>query len=214
LSVTATEAGILSPGERDLLLEAMASCCAESGYAGATIESVVERAGLDRPSFARHFESMEDCALAALNQIAAETLAAVATATSSDEETERRLFQIRAILELMEARPGFAWLAYVEARHGGTRRMRAAYESGARVLALMTERVSGGDDGVGRPPRAARAALGGAEAVVRRALCREESGELSRYLPDFVYAALVPFVGQKEALRESRAAAKLLAKEE
>jgi AcrR family transcriptional regulator len=190
----------------------MTSCCAESGYAATTIEAVAERAGLDRLSFERHFEGKEDCALAALNQIVSETLAAVATAGPGDEETERHLLQIRAILELMEARPGIARLGYIEARQGSTERMRETYESGARVLALMMERAGGG--GEGTPAQTARAALGGAEAVVRRTLCARGDGDLSRHLPDFVYAALVPFVGQREALRQSRAATRLLTKEE
>jgi AcrR family transcriptional regulator len=212
LAATTIEAGILSPSERSRLLEAMAACCAEYGYEAATVEGVLERAGLGPDSFERHFEGKEDCALAALNQIVAETLAAVATAGSSGEEAERRLLQIRAIAELMDARPGFARLGFVEARQGGTKRMRDAYESAARVLALMMERASG--NGADLPAQAARAALGGAEAVARRSLSAGGGGELSRHLPDYVYSALVPYFGQKEALRQSRAAATLLAKEE
>jgi AcrR family transcriptional regulator len=190
----------------------MAACCAEGGYATVTAAAVADRAGLSRRSFEAHFASVEDCALAALNQIVSETLAAVATAPSGADEVEDWIFQIRAILELMEARPGFARLGYIEARHGGSERMRDAYQSAAQVLALMMERAGGSS---GAPAQGGRAALGGAEAVVRRALCKKgNGGELSRYLPDFVYAALVPFVGQREALRQSRAAAKLLAKEE
>jgi AcrR family transcriptional regulator len=212
LAPTAISTGILSSSERDRLLSAMADCCAGLGYEGTGIADVLERAGLQRESFDSHFESKEDCALAALNQIVSETLAAVATSGATGTEPERRVAQIRAILELMSARPSFARLGYIEARQGGTPRMRDAYQSAAHVLALMMERLEG--TGPRPPAKAARAALGGAEAVVRRELAAGNAGALPKLLPDFVYAALVPFVGQREALRQSRLARKLLAEEE
>lgn len=190
----------------------MAECCAESGYEAVTIEAVTERAGLDRVSFDRHFESVEDCAVAALNWFVSETMTAVATADPSEDAAEQRMLQITAILGLIDARPGFARLAYVEARQGGSARLHDGYKAAAHILALMMERGNEGEAEI--PVSAGRAALGGAEAVVRRELITKDDGQLCRYLPDFVYAALVPFVGQGEALRQSRAAAKLLAKEE
>ncbi|HET7443040.1 MAG TPA: TetR/AcrR family transcriptional regulator [Solirubrobacterales bacterium] len=203
--------GVLSVGDRDRLLTAMADCCAKRGYAETTIAAVTDRAGVGRTSFDSLFDSKEDCAFAALNKIVSETLAAVSTAPAADSESEHRVLQIRAILELMSAQPSFAHLVYIEARQGGTGRMRDTYQSAAHVLSLMMERLGGSGEPV--PARAARAALGGAEAVVRRELVGGKTGALPRLLPDFVYAALVPFVGQREALRQSRLAKKLLAEE-
>ncbi len=212
MGATAISTGVLSANERDRLLAAMADCCAAEGYEETTIAAVIDRAGLPRESFAAHFESKEDCALAALNKIVSETLAVVATTAGKGTEPERRVAQIRAILELMSARAGFARLGYIEARLGGTERMYDTYESAVHVLALMMEQLEGA---VPQPPvRAARAALGGAEAVVRRELAAGNPGALPALLPDFVYAALVPFVGQREALRQSTLARKLLAEEE
>ena len=107
------------------------------------------------------------------------------------------------MLELIAAQPSFAKLALVESRQTGSERMHHAYESAAGVLALMVERAgeAGGDSAT-----TARAALGGPEAVVRR--------ELAAGLPDFVYAVLVPFVGQREALRQANLAAMGAAEEE
>jgi len=205
------DTGVLSVGDRDRLLAAMAECCSRHGYGETTIVAVTERAGLGRASFDSHFESKEDCAVAALNKIVSETLAAVSTAPTADGEGERRVLQIRAILELMSAQPSFAHLVYIEARQGGTKRMRDTYQSAAHVLALMMERLGG--NGEQPPARAARAALGGAEAVMRRELALGNTGAVPVLLPDFVYAALVPFVGQREALRQSRLARQLLAEE-
>ena len=207
----ATSTGILSTPDRDRILEAMAVCCAELGYLETTIEVVIERAGVDRGSFDSHFSGKEDCALAALNGIISETLTTVSMAADGSSELERRTSQIKAVLELMQARPAFARLGFLQARQGASRRAHDGYESAARVLALMMERAQGA--GLRPPAGAARAALGGGEAVIRRELVAGRDQQLQRLLPDFVYAALVPFVGQREALRQSRVAAELVAEE-
>jgi AcrR family transcriptional regulator len=189
----------------------MADFCAERGYLETTVDAVVERAGVDRDSFDSHFSNKEDCALAALNKVISETLTAVSMADGGSEP-ERRTAQISAMVELMLAQPSFARLGFVQARQGATRRAHDSYEAAARVLSLMMERAQGSRSRA--PAGAARAALGGAEAVIRRELAAGRDQRLQRLLPDFVYTALVPFVGQEEALRQSRVAAELVAEEE
>jgi AcrR family transcriptional regulator len=201
---------LFSISDRDRILDAMAACCAETGYEGTTVQAVVERAGVEPESFESHFAGKEDCALAALNKIVSETLAQISMTSTRAEGIEQRKYEVRAILELMAAQPSFARLGFVFARQGGTARMRDSYESAARVLALMMERVGSAGD---RPSTTARAALGGAEAVVRRELTEGRSARLPQLLPDFVYAALVPFVGQGEALRQAKLAARVAAEE-
>jgi AcrR family transcriptional regulator len=211
LGVVSTGTDVLAVPDRDRILEAMADCCAEAGYAETTIAAVLERAGVEAESFDAHFAGKEDCALAALNKIVSETLARISMANPRGSDVvERRKFEVKAILELMAAQPGFSWLGYVEARQGGTARMHASYESAVRVLALMMERAGGAAE---RYEVAARAALGGAEAVVRRELAAGRAADLPELLPDFVYAALVPFVGQREALRQAKQAARVVAEE-
>lgn len=209
--MASADTSVFSISDRDRILDAMAACCAERGYEETTIEAVVDRASVPPESFDSHFAGKEDCALAALNKIVSETLAQVSMTRSRAEGIEQRMFEVRAILELMAAQPSFAWLGYIVARQGGTARMRDSYESSVRVLALMMDRAGGllAD----RPNTAARAALGGAEAVVRRELAAGRSAQLQQLLPDFVYAALVPFVGQGEALRQAKLAARVAAEE-
>ena len=209
IAVTGNE--LLAVSDRDRILQAMAECCAENGFQETTVEAVLERAGVDRESFSTHFAGKEDCALAALNRIVSETLARISMADSrSEAAVDRRKFEGKAILDLMAARPAFAELGLMQSRQCGTARMHEAYESAARVLALMAERIDGT---AGRPGATARAVLGGVEAVVRRELAAGRAERLAQLLPDFVYAVLVPFVGQGEALRQARLAARVAAEE-
>ncbi len=202
--------------DRDRILIAMAECCAEAGYRATTIDAVLDRAGVERDNFEALFLDKEDCALAALNKIVSETLAQVSTVEERPESlAERRIHQIQAILQLLAARPAFTRLGLIDARQAGSARMRESYEAAMRVMALMLERTRlGSGEAAHSPTLAARAALGGAEALARRELTIGNPGDLPRLLPDFVYATLVPFVGQGEALRQAKLAARVAAEEE
>lgn len=209
--MVSTDTDVFAISDRDRILRAMAELCAEEGYTETTVEAVLQRAGVGADSFASHFADKEDCALAALNKVVSETLARISMAHSSPlGVVELRRFEVKAILELVAAQSSFAWLAYVEARQGGTERMHDSYESAARVLALMMERIGGAAE---TRRATARAALGGAEAILRKELAAGRAQHLPQLLPDFVYAALVPFVGQREALRQARLAAGMAAEE-
>jgi AcrR family transcriptional regulator len=212
LGMLTTGNDVLATSDRERVLQAMAECCAERGYAETTVEAVLERAGVEPESFASYFSGKEDCALAAFNKIVSETLARISMANADGSDAiERRTHAARAILELMAGQPSFAKLALVESRQTGSKRMHHAYESAAGVLALMIDRLgkAGGDSAP-----TARAALGGAEAVIRRELASGRSARLPQLMPDFVYAVLVPFVGQREALRQAKLAAMGAAEEE
>lgn len=205
---------VLSPTDRDRILQAMADCCAERGYGETAVAEVIERAGVRREAFDSHFADKEDCALAALNKISSETLTTLSTTSSpGGAGAEEIAFGVGAVLALMAANPSFARLAYIEARQAGTPRMREAYDSATKVLALMVERAFELEPATPRPARAGRAMLGGAEAVARREIAAGRGARLPRLLPVFVYAALMPLVGQENALRQSQRAKELIAEE-
>jgi AcrR family transcriptional regulator len=204
MGVVSMDSGLLVVSDRERILQAMAECCAEGGYAETTVEAVLDRAGVALESFRQLFAGKEDCALAALNKIISEALAQIAMANEQAiDVVQKRKSEVTAVLELLSARPSFAHLAYIDARQGGTAQMHEAYEAAIRVLALMMERSIAT---TGAPSTAARAALGGAEAVLRKEIAAGRTQQLPALLGDFVYAALVPFVGQEEALRQSRLA--------
>lgn len=186
----------------------MAESCAEVGYRATSVSGVIERAGIDRERFDSLFIGKEDCALAAFNRFVSETVARVAIeAPGGGTRVDRGGGYVRPIIELAGALPAFAQLACIESRHGGTARMRAAYGSAAGVMALMMERLGRAQEVPDATVRA-RAALGSLEALARREIAGGRTAQMPRLLPDFVYAALVPFVGQREALRQSKLAAR------
>ncbi len=109
--------GILAESERERILRAMAELCAESGYEATSVAAIVERAGSSERAFSKLFEGPEECMVAALSAITAQTLAEVSATYSVDlSEWESGMLGIKAILELMAAHPSFAYLGYIGAR--------------------------------------------------------------------------------------------------
>jgi AcrR family transcriptional regulator len=192
----------LSPTDRDRILQAMIECAAERGYLQTSVTDVLARADVRREVFEALFKDKEECAVAALRMISSEAMRYPGPLEAGTEPPlMSELSGIKALVELMAARPGYAYFSCVEARQGGTSRMHEIYESSARVLCAMIERARGPDDGAERPG-AVRAALGGAEAVVRREIAAGRSARVPRLIPDLTYSVLVPVLGQREALRQ------------
>ncbi len=51
--------------QRRLILEALIEVAAEHGYLDTTVEAVLDRAGVQRDDFDRHFQGKYDCVLSA-----------------------------------------------------------------------------------------------------------------------------------------------------
>jgi AcrR family transcriptional regulator len=203
---------LVAPSERDRLIEAMALICAERGYAAASVEEVIARAGVGRRSFEENFADKAECGTAAVNQMLADTTTAASIAYSPEySEWEKILRGVRALLELMAARPSFAGMAQIEARQAMGPEAYELYTSGIRVLAAMLDRLQANAlGGVARPPTAIRGAIGGAEALIRRELLAGRPERLPELLPDIIYGMLAPYLDQQEALRYAGLARELL----
>ncbi len=81
------------------------------------------------------------------------------------------------------------------------------YASGKRVLQSLLER--GRDDPVEEeaiPSSVSRAALSAAESLIVGQILSGNTSRLPELLPDIVYITTVPYLGQEEALRQSREA--------
>jgi AcrR family transcriptional regulator len=188
----------------------MAASCAEYGYAGASVEDVLARTGLGPGDFERHFAGKGDCALAAVDQILAETTRAVVGAGSPElADWQFLLGATQALLELMAAQPSYARLACIEARGAMPAEAYERYSAGIRVIMAMLDRVRAYAKR-SAPTSATRGAIGGAELLIRRELIAGRAGQLPKLLPDIIYGTVVPFLPQPEALRYAGLARELV----
>jgi AcrR family transcriptional regulator len=191
--------------DRDRILGATAELCAERGYEELELEDIAARAEVPVEGLKELFPDKEAAAGAAIDAVLATVVDIIGRLYSPDRsEAESYLVAIEAILRLMAERPAGAQIAYIGCRQMMTPRLKEVQESGVQLLAAMLERLWDYSTGGAQPPRAARAALGGAEAVVRREVALGRTADLPRLLPDLIYGATVPFLGQAEALRLAR----------
>jgi AcrR family transcriptional regulator len=202
--------GLVAPNERERLIAAMAATCARKGYAGTEVEDVLAATGVDRLGFERNFSGKAECALAAVNQILAETTHVAGVAFSPDlADWEKLIGAVRALLELLAAQPSYAHLAMIEARSSMPAEAYERYGAGIRVLVAMLDRTREYAR-VSAPASATRGAIGGAELLIRRELIGGRAENLPQLLPDIIYGTVVPFLDQHEALRYRELAKELI----
>lgn len=203
--------GFLSDSDRDRLIVAITELCAERGYEELEEREIAERAGLAPNATEEVFGDKEECLKAAENAILLEVVSVVSRTYSADRsEWDNVVFGVLALLELMAQQPTFAYLGYIVSRQMAPDAVLEINRTGHQMLEAMLERGWEYSRPGPQPSRVALGVLGGAQAIVRREVAAGRAAELPRFLPDCVYIATVPFLGQEEALRLARQGAELL----
>jgi AcrR family transcriptional regulator len=112
---------VVEASQRTRLLEAIGRAVAERGYAAATIDDVVRRAGVSKATFYEHFSDKQECFLAAYEAASEELLARVreAHASAKDDWMERTRAGIHAYLRWLAADPALARVYLVEVAAAG-----------------------------------------------------------------------------------------------
>jgi AcrR family transcriptional regulator len=202
---------LVAHSQRERILVAMAESCAQRGYGATTIADICEPAGVSRATFYELFRDKEDCFHAAMELSLADAMGRIVEVYSPDKPWATMVRDAAAaFLDLLASRPAFARMALVEAPSASERAFEL-YASGKRVMQTLLDR--GRDDPVeerGIPSSAGRAALAAAESLVVGQILAGNAERLRELLPDVVYITTVPYLGQDEALRQSREAEKLV----
>ena len=132
---------VVEASQRTRLLEAVGRAVAERGYAAATIDDVVRRAGVSKKTFYEHFADKEDCFLAAYEAASEELLARVREAHAGDGDwLERTRAGIVAYLRWLAADPALARVYLVEVAAAGPRALERREALRDRYAELIRER--------------------------------------------------------------------------
>lgn len=189
--------------QRERLLAAMIKTVTEIGYNTLTVQNVLTRAGISRPTFYEQFEDKEDCFLAAFDASATRMRerieAAVADAGPGWREQLRS--GIAELLRFIVEEPEEARTVIVEAR--------ASSPAGLRRRDQLLDQFAGCIDTLVREdldetPSAIAAAgiVGGIESVLYARLQKGETDELDTLLPSLMYFAVLAYAGQEAAGEE------------
>jgi AcrR family transcriptional regulator len=188
--------------ERAQIVAALIEVAAERGYGETTIEAILERAGLDRPAFDRHFRGKYDCFLSAWQEQNEECLETMVRAYESREEWPDRLRAVAyEVIEGLRHDPSRASFG-VEVLAAG---------DGARARRDMTMRVIAGLIDAGRqemadpeavPHTTAEALAGSAYGQIYSRVVRGAVDELPDLVPQLMSAAVMPYLGIEAAMAE------------
>jgi AcrR family transcriptional regulator len=188
--------------ERALIVEALIEVAAERGYGETTIDAVLERAGLDRPAFDRHFRGKYDCFLSAWQELNEECLDTMVRAYESREEWPDRLRAVaqQVVMGLREdpdrASFGIEVLAAGDAA-------RARRDMTMRVIASL---IDAGrqemEDPEAVPHTTAEALAGSAYGQIYSRVVRGTVEELPELVPQLMSAAVMPYLGVEAAMAE------------
>jgi AcrR family transcriptional regulator len=193
----------LSAGaERKLILDALIDVAADRGYSETTIETILERAGLDRPAFDRHFRGKYDCFLSAWQEINETCMREMLEAYNSCEEWPDRLRAVACeIIEGLRGDPSRAGFSLEVLAAGDAARARR--DMTMRVLASLIDAGRNEmEDPDAVPHTTAEALAGAAYGQVYSRVVRGCAEELPELVPQLMSAAVLPYLGMEAAMEE------------
>jgi AcrR family transcriptional regulator len=196
----------LSPEEEvRRLREALLDLCVERGYADLSLEELLQRAGVDRAAFNRHYVDLNALFAAVLEEVYAEFFARATTAVAGQSGWRDRMRATAyALLRFLRSDERVARFAAVEAQHAGEGAQRLFLQTFNRLVDLIDE-GSAEADGPDSPSRATALGVGGVVfARIQEAVAEGELGLGEEEIPQLMYAAVFPYLGAEAAEEELR----------
>jgi AcrR family transcriptional regulator len=194
---------LVSAVQRERLLAAMLRATAELGYREVSVQDVLDRAGVSRPTFYEHFENKDACFLAAFDNAAARLRERLDAAAEDGEDWRRRFrLSLEELLRFVAEDPDAAMTLIVDARAAcppALERRDELLDSFASCLDTQVRTAKSAD-----PPSAIAAAgiIGGIEALLYARLNRGEADDVQSLLPSLMYFAVLPYEGHEVASEE------------
>jgi AcrR family transcriptional regulator len=190
--------------QRERLIAGLIQALYEVGYQKTTVSLIGQRASVSKSDFYKHFESKDECFLAAyeaaVGRIREEVRAACEEAEAA-EWTRRVGVGIEALLKLFAAEPALASIALVEGLRAGRGvydRYQAAVDS---FVSLLREGAPTTPQGTEVPEATDEAVVGGIAAMLGRRILAGEAEQLVELFPEILEFALTAYMGVEEARR-------------
>lgn len=195
---------LVSAVQRERLLAGMLRATNELTYREVSVQDVLDRAGVSRPTFYEHFENKEDCFLAAFDT-AASRLRKRLEAAGEDGATWRDHLRpgLEELLRFVSEEPDAAISLIVDARAACPAALHRRDELLDHFASCLDTQVRA-EAGAGAQPSAIAAAgiVGGIEALLYSRLYRGETEGLGALLPSLMYFAVLPYEGHEAASEE------------
>jgi len=196
--------------QHERLLAATMRASAELGYEDFSVQDVLDRAGISRPTFYEHFENKEDGFLAAFDAAALRLSARLERAAEVDSENwrERLRLSLEELLRFVREEPDAAMTLVVDSRAATPAALQRRDELLERLADCLDAEVRAGVSEAPAPSAISAAGIvGGIESLLYSRLYRGEGDDLDSLLPSLMYFAVLPYEGHEAASEEMNAAA-------
>jgi len=190
--------------QRQRLISGLTRGLYEVGYQKTTVSLIGQRAAVSKSDFYKHFESKDDCFIAAYDAAIERIRGQVGAACEENEGEEwsqRVGAAIGTLLDLFVAEPALASIALVE----GLRAGRGVYDRYQVAIESFVELMKRSEpplvEGAQAPEATDEAIVGGIAAMLGRRVLAGETEQLSDLFPEILEFVLGAYLGAEEARR-------------
>ncbi len=190
--------------QRDRLIAALILTLADVGYQKTTVSMIGRRAAVSKSDFYKHFDSKDECFLAAYDFAVGRIRASVTGACAAAGSVAWALrvqAAVVALLTLLTEEPALAAILLAEGLRAGRGiydRYQSAVES---FVPLLRDGAPDGPGGVPVPPATDEAVVGGVASLLSRRVIAGETADLKALVPDVLEFVLTPHLGTEAARR-------------
>jgi AcrR family transcriptional regulator len=196
---------LVSAVQRERLLAGMLRATAQLGYREVSVQDVLDRAGVSRPTFYEHFGNKEDCFIAAFDSAAGRLRERIEAGAEPGGNWRARLrLSLEELLRFVDEDPDAAMSLIVDGRAACPPALAHRDELLDGFASCLDTQVRAETPADETTPSAIAAAgiVGGIEALLYSRLNRGETEDLPSLLPSLMYFAVLPYEGQEAASEE------------
>jgi len=190
--------------QRERLIAGLIQALYEVGYQKTTVSLIGQRAAVSKSDFYKHFESKDDCFIAAYDQAVTrirERVLESCDASGGKDWSLRISDAIDALLKLLTAEPALASIVLVE----GLRAGRGVYDRYQEALdsfvGYLREGAPEAPGGTEVPAATDEAVVGGVASMLGRRVLAGEAEQLGQLFPEILEFVLSAYLGVEEARR-------------
>jgi AcrR family transcriptional regulator len=190
--------------QRERLIAGLTQALYEVGYQKTTVSLIGRQAAVSKSDFYKHFESKDDCFIAAYDAAVTQIRARVAEACDAAAGKSwplRVSAAIDALLKLLAAEPALASIVLVEGLRAGQGvydRYQGAIES---FVISLREGAPPSPGGAEVPEATGEAVVGGVGSMLGRRVLAGEVEQLGQLFPEILEFVLSAYLGVDEARR-------------
>jgi AcrR family transcriptional regulator len=194
----------VAQNQRERLIAGLTRALFEVGYQKTTVSLIGQRAAVSKSDFYKHFESKDECFIAAYDAAIERIRDCVVAACEGAEDPQwaRRVAgALEALLKLLAAEPALASIALVEGLRAGRGvydRYQTAVESFVEYLREGAPSTPGGPE---VPAATDEAVVGGIASMLGRRVLAGEAEKLNELFPEILEFTLAAYMGADEARR-------------